>query len=1103
MRDSDKTKKELIAEIQALKARLDEKGGPGDCAAHLHSMGICPCGVFDAALDAMFLIDREGNYLDVNRAGCEMFGYSKEEILGGNIRLLLFPEEVEKAFEDGKKVLKDGTYFPGYRMRKKDGGEIWVGMSVVPLNIGGKDCLLGVKRDVTAERTTSIALWREKDLAQKYLDVAGVVIVVINADQKVSLINRRGSEVIGCAEKDIVGVNWFDNFVHEKDREGARSAFRDLIGGNGVHAGYYESRVVAGDGRVRTMAWRNTVLKDENGKICATLSSGEDITERILSEEALLKAREDLEARVAERTGELERANSALETEISEREKAESVLRSMLEGTSSVLGSEFLRSLVRTLATTLDFHYAFVGELSGGGGSVRTLALWANGQFAPDFEYGLKDTPCEQVIGKETCVYPEGVAKLFPRDRLLAEMGVESYIGVPLFDAAKKPIGILVGLDDKPMDESKVKPVFSVFAQRASLEMARKKAEDERRKSEEMLKAFVDNATAVIFMKDSEGRFVLMNRWYEKTFGVKSEDLIGRTDRDIFPKEIADGLRENDRKVIEGGVPVTLEESVVEPDGVEHTYITVKFPIPGFPGSICGIATDITDRKLVEERLRESERKFRDLTENIPMGVSITAEDGTVLEANPALWKIFGCGSREEFLGHKIQDFYVDQDERQRFVELVKEHGLVKDVEVRVKRKDSTEFSGALTALSQVKDGKMQMVSIFQDITERKKTEAELLKAQKLESIGALAGGIAHDFNNILLGVLGNVTIAKNYLAEGDKVFSLLTEVEKAAERAKNLTRQLLTFSKGGEPVKEVAPIAALVKDSAAMVLRDSEVVSTFDIPPDIWMVEMDEGQMSQVINNIVLNAEQATGGKGAIEISVKNAVVTPADGLPSASGDFVLITVKDSGPGIPKKYINRVFDPFFTTKQKASGLGLAVSYSIVRKHNGFIQVSSAEGKGTVFEVYLPASCKKADSAREAGMTVSAKATGTVLVMDDEDIVRDVSGEMLALLGCKAVFANDGEEAVELYRKALKEGRPFTAVILDLTIPGGMGGVETVKRLRDIDPDVRAIVSSGYSKDPIMADFRKYGFSGVIAKPYRVNDFSKAVKAVIEEEAGA
>lgn len=1098
MRDSDKTKKELIAEIQALRARLDEKGGSEDCATHLHSMGVCPCGVFDTALEAMFLIDREGNYLDVNQAGCEMFGYSKEEILGSNIRLLLFPEEVEKAFEDGKKILKDGTYFPGYRMRKKDGGEIWVGMSVVPLNIGGKECLLGVKRDVTAERTTSIALWREKDLAQKYLDVAGVVIAVINADQKVSLINRLGCEVIGCAEEEIVGVNWFDNFVHEKDREGARSAFRDLIGGNGVHVGYYESRVVTGDGRVRTMAWRNTVLKDENGKICATLSSGEDITERILSEEALLKAREDLEARVAERTGELERANSALETEISEREKAESVLRSMLEGTSSVLGSEFLRSLVRTLATTLDFRYAFVGELSGGGEKLRTLALWANGQLAPDFEYGLKDTPCEQVIGKETCVYPEGVAKFFPKDRLLTEMGVESYVGVPLFDAEKEPIGILVGLDDKPMDESEVKPVFSVFAQRASLEMARKKAEDERRKSEEMLKAFVDNATAVIFMKDSEGRFVLMNRWYEKTFGIKSEDLIGRTDHEIFDKETADCLRENDRKVIEGGVPVTLEESVVEPDGVDHTYITVKFPIPGFPGSICGIATDITDRKLVEERLRESERKFRDLTENIPMGVSITAEDGTVLEANPALWKIFGCGSREEFLGHKIQDFYVDTDDRQRFVELVKEHGLVKDVEVRVKRKDSTEFSGALTALSQVKDGKMQLVSIFQDITERKKTEAELLKAQKLESIGALAGGIAHDFNNILLGVLGNVTIAKNYVAEGDKVFSLLTDVEKAAERAKNLTRQLLTFSKGGEPVREVAPIAALVKDSAAMVLRDSEVVSTFDIPPDIWMVEMDEGQMSQVINNIVLNAEQAMEGKGAIEISVKNAVVKPADGLPSAAGDFVLITVKDTGPGIPKKYINRVFDPFFTTKQKASGLGLAVSYSIVRKHNGFIQVSSAEGKGTIFEVYLPAAGKKADSAREAGMTVSAKAAGTVLVMDDEDIVRDVSGEMLALLGCKAVFANDGEEAVELYRKALKEGRPIAAVILDLTVPGGMGGVETVKRLRDIDPDVRAIVSSGYSKDPIMADFRKYGFSGVIAKPYRVNDFSKAVKAVLE-----
>ncbi|MBI5469417.1 MAG: PAS domain S-box protein [Deltaproteobacteria bacterium] len=704
------------------------------------------------------------------------------------------------------------------------------------------------------------------------------------------------------------------------------------------------------------------------------------MNEKITSGEALLKARE-VEARVAERTDELKRANAALETEIKDLKKAEGVLHSIIEGTSSVLGEEFLRSLVRNLASTLNFRYALVGELVDEGRSVRTLALWANGSFAPDLEYPLKDTPCEHVVGKDICVYPKGVARLFPKDRLLTEMGVESYIGVPLFDAGEKPIGILVGLDDRPMEEHTARAALSVFAQRASLEMSRKKA---------------------------------------------------------------------------------------------------------------------------EENLRESEKKFRNLTENIPIGISITAEDGTILEANPALWKIFGCDSKEEFQRHKIQDFYVDPAERKRFIVAVKEHGMVKDMEVRVRRKDATEFPGALTALAQPKGGgEMQLISIFQDITERKKTEAELLKAQKLESIGALAGGIAHDFNNILLGVLGNVTIAKNYLPEGDRVYSLLTEVEKAADRAKNLTRQLLTFSRGGEPVKEVAPIAALVKDSAALVLRESGTSSSFDIPDGLWMVEMDEGQMSQVINNIVLNAEQAMDGKGVIEISVENIAVTPDDGLPAAGGDYVRITVKDSGPGIPERLLNRIFDPFFTTRQKASGLGLAVSYSIVKKHNGFIQVSSAEGKGSVFQVYLPAVRKTAESVRETGKTVAAKAAGMVLVMDDEEIVRDVSGEMLNILGCKAVFAKDGEEAVELYRKALKEGRPFAAVILDLTIPGGMGGVETVRRLLDIDPDVKAIVSSGYSKDPIMSDFRKYGFSGVIAKPYRVSDFSKAVKGVLEGECTA
>ncbi|MBI5587318.1 MAG: PAS domain S-box protein [Deltaproteobacteria bacterium] len=944
----------------------------------------------------------------------------------------------------------------------------------------------------------------EESLAHKCLDVAGVIIVVINADQKVTLINRMGVEVLGWAEEEIVGSNWFDNFVPEDERDGVRSAFKDIMSGDGGYAKYYENRVLAKNGRTRTIAWRNTVLKDESGKIYAALSSGEDITERILSEEALLKAREDLEDKVEERTVELKRANEALEAEIRERQRAERVLRSILEGTSSVSGEEFLRSLVRNLASALNFRYAFVGELDGSGKSVRTLAIWANGGFAGNFEYSLKDTPCEQVMGKEICVYPKGVARLFPKDHLLAEMGVESYIGVPLFDAEKKPLGIIVGLDDRSMDDRNAGVVLSIFAQRASLEMARKKAEDERKKSADMLNAIIDNATAVIFMKDPEGRFIVMNRWYEKTFGIKSGDLLGKTDYDIFPKETADRLRENDRRVVYGGVPVSMEEEVIEPDGLKHTYITVKFPIPGFPGAICGIATDITGRKRTEEELLESERKFRNLTENIPIGVSITAEDGTILEANPALWKMFGCRSKEEFLRSRIQDFYVDPAERQRFIDTIKKHGIVKDLEVLVKRKDSTEFAGALTSITQTNgSGGTEIIGIFQDITGRKKTEAELLKAQKLESVGALAGGIAHDFNNILLGVLGNVSVARNYLKKNDRVWGLLSEVEKAAGRAKGLTRQLLTFSKGGEPIREVAPVGALVKDSASLVLRDKDISSSFNIPDDLWMVEMDEGQMSQVINNIVLNAEQATDGPGAIEVFAENVTLRPGDGLPVEGGDYVKITVEDHGAGIPEDIINRIFDPFFTTRQKASGLGLAVSYSIVKKHKGFMRVSSAVGKGSAFCIYLPAVKQEAESQKEAAKTGSSKSDGYVLVMDDEELVRDVTGEMLEILGLKAVFAKNGEEAAELYRKAKEDGKPFSAVILDLTIPGGMGGVEAVKRLQEIDPAVKAIVSSGYSKGPVMSEFRKYGFSGVIAKPYRVQEFSRAVMDVLEGTAKA
>ena len=606
--------------------------------------------IFDSALDGIFIIDLEGRYIDVNPAGCAMFGYSKEEMLAGDIRLLLFPEDAQAAFDRGKKSWREGAFVPEFRMRRKDGSEVWVELTVKPLKTKRGDLVLGIKRDIT---------WRK----------------------------------------------------------------------------------------------------------------------------------------------------------------------------------------------------------------------------------------------------------------------------------------------------------------RAAL--------DEKRKTTDLLRAIVDNTMAVIFLKDGDGRHIHVNRSFEEVFRLPGGTALNRTNHEIFPKEIADAIQENDRKVRESSSPLVFEEDILHADGTPHTYLTVKFTIPSIPGSVCGIATDITERKMIDR---------------------------------------------------------------------------------------------------------------------------ELLKAKKLESIGVLAGGIAHDFNNLLSGIIGNVSVAKALTGADGKVHSLLGEIEKAALRSKDLTKQLLTFSRGGEPIRERVDIAQLVEDSARLVLRETGVQCSFSFQQGLKEAEADPGQLSQVMNNIVLNAAQAMGNDGRMEVKAGNVTVGANGPLPLKEGDYVLVSIIDHGPGIPKKVLGRVFDPFFTTKERASGLGLAISYSIVKKHGGAIIAESSKD-GATFSVYLPVAAKKAE-ARPVSDTI-VRGSGRILVMDDEELVRDTTASMLELLGYDAAFAEDGARAVELYKEAIRDSAPFEAVILDLTVPNGMGGLDTLHELLKIDPRVKAIVSSGYSKAPVMSDYRKHGFSGVITKPYRVGEFGRALKAVL------
>ncbi len=387
---------------------------------------------------------------------------------------------------------------------------------------------------------------------------------------------------------------------------------------------------------------------------------------------------------------------------------------------------------------------------------------------------------------------------------------------------------------------------------------------------------------------------------------------------------------------------------------------------------------------------------------------------------------------------------------------------------------------------------------MFRDVTEKRKIGEELVKIQKLESLGVLAGGIAHDFNNFLTAIIGNLSLAMLDSKPGDQVVARLKEMEKASLQAKDLTQQLLTFSKGGEPVKKLVNFVDLVKHSATFSLRGSNVSCDFSISENLLPVEVDEGQIGQVINNLVLNADHAMPEGGILKICAENIVLLEANEFSLPAGPYIKTTLRDQGVGIPIDLLPKVFDPYFTTKHKGSGLGLTVAYSIIDKHNGRLTADSELGKHTTFTIYLPAT-EKLEIQTENKAKVLFSGGGKILLMDDEDFIREVASQMLYKLGYEVSVAKDGNEAIEIYRQAQQSKQPFDAVIMDLTVPGGMGGKEAIQKLKDLDPNIKALVSSGYSNDPIMSNFRDYGFKGVVKKPYLIQDMSDALQSVISE----
>lgn len=538
-----------------------------------------------------------------------------------------------------------------------------------------------------------------------------------------------------------------------------------------------------------------------------------------------------------------------------------------------------------------------------------------------------------------------------------------------------------------------------------------------------------------------------------------------------------------------------------------HTATVVASDrLPRFAASIAGVVASFVERARVQEALAAEGERLLVTLRSIADGVIATDTDGRITLLNPVAEQI--CGrDQADAVGRPLGEVFSILDEKsrgpldpiRRLREGDRRNDAVSERGILVSG-DGTEriVAHSATPLRDREGDTIGAVIVLRDVTREQQLEREILQASKLESIGRLAGGIAHEFNNLLTTILGHLSLLR---ADPDApgADDVIAEAERAARRAKGLTQQLLTFSGGGAPIRKRTAIADVLREVVRVALHRTDFVCEFSIPDDLPPVDIDEAQIAQAIGNIVINATQAMPGGGTIHVSCERhteraPASADADAHPLAPGDYVRITIRDEGDGIAPENLSRIFDPFFTTRPNASGLGLSAAYSIVRRHDGLITARSAPGEGATFEIWIPAANPDADTTT---MEPTPNLTGRILVMDDDEGVVAVVRRMLERIGHEVHTVPDGETAIARYQEAMQDGEPFDAVLMDLTIPGGMGGREAVRRILEIDPDARVIVSSGYSNDPVMAEYRAHGFRGVIAKPYDLAELRRVVAEVI------
>jgi len=611
------------------------------------------------------------------------------------------------------------------------------------------------------------------------------------------------------------------------------------------------------------------------------------------------------------------------------------------------------------------------------------------------------------------------------------------------------------------------------------------------RESEAHLRTLIETIPDLVWLKNPEGVYLACNPQFERFFGAKEGDIVGKTDYDFVDNDLAAFFREKDLAAMTAGQPMMNEEEITYAENGQRAVLeTIKTPMYD-PQSkligVLGIARDITQRKLTEDSLR-SEKEFTETTLNVQKDTLFLFDPKKrkALRWNRAFKDLSGYDDDEIAEMPAPHSYFRPNDVAKSIVSIqdeLKEGTGALELELLCKDGRTVPIEYSVSSIKNDEGDPKYIILIGRDVRDRKRIEAQIHHTQKMDAIATLAGGIAHDFNNLLGVITGNVSYALSLVNRDDELYHVLLETKNGAKQAQSLTRQLLTFASGGAPIKKISKLNPLIEEAAQFVSRGAKSTCRFDLSPELWPADVDEGQISQVIHNMVINSIQAMPQGGVVTIKTQNVEISPENCFALKEGRYIQITIEDQGTGIKESVLKKIFDPFFSTKDKGSGLGLATAYSIMKRHGGQLKVYSEVGKGTAFHLFLPA------SPQESCVPIKKRAhehlgRGRILLMDDQQSILKMVGRILHGMGYETVFASDGTQAIDVYQKAYETGQTFDLVILDLTIPGGMGGTETMVELQKIDPDVRAVVSSGYSNAPVMSAYENYGFCGVIPKPY-------------------